>query len=260
MNLARDRKVTFAFFMGASLPTLVVFVILVAWPIGRGLPVAPQTLSSDAAQRSSEGRPLGAETIALEVQKSFLQSRLQLSQTDAVSLSVDLVDSTACLEIKGVVVRSCQVPMFTISALGQHLRRTGQVRQWLSTPFTLQQERATLPKAPIRIREAPKDTVEAALIEDEIPMEENDLTVTLSFDRNLSLAIKTSPTGGWAGWRRQIARGIGESWQRARVEIDGLMHLTSPAPEIHISLELTREDAKAIYRALPPDGRLALRM
>jgi len=261
MNLARDRKVTVVFLLGAGLPALAVFVMLVAWPVGRGLPLTgPQAVPSDTARRSSEEQSLGEQITPLEVQKAFLESRLQMSQANAVGLSVDLVDSTVCLEIKGVVVRSCRVPAFTVSALGRHLKRTGLVSQWLSTPFILQFERATLPKAPIRIREAPKDTLEAALIEDELPVEKGDLTVTMFFDRNLSMTIKPLPTGGWAGWRRQMSQLIRELLQRARAEINNLLHLTIPTPRVQISLELAQEDAKAIYRALPQDGRLALRM
>ncbi|MDZ7303793.1 MAG: hypothetical protein ONB44_16790 [candidate division KSB1 bacterium] len=208
------------------------------------------------------GRREVAEKIAsLEIDEAFWLARLQLAKKDSICLSVDLVDSIASLEVKGVTMRRCKILRHRTSGLAQRLRAQGRLHEWLSTPFILQKELATLPKAPIRIKEAPKDTIEANEAKGEVlPIEHRDVQFTLHFNRNLTLAVEQAQKSSFPGRLRKMWYQVRRILGTAIEAVVALAHLQLPQHRFLIEIELSREDAKAIYRALPQRAGLALRL
>jgi hypothetical protein len=242
-------------------PVLIVFILLVARPIGHSLPGVEQR-SDGHRYCSPQGteKDLWLRKLALEAQKAFLTSRLEMARMNGVSLSVDLVDSTACLEVKGVELRRCRVQSFSVSAVGEQLKEMGLLGQWLSTPFVLRAEYASLPKVPIRVVEAPQDTVEAESVELELPVEKGGVYVAMYFDRGLSMIIEPVSPPGWKGWHQKLTSRMRDLIESLRAEARILLGLDIPVPGVRVSIELRPEDTKAVYRALPKDGKLSLRM
>ena len=144
----------------------------------------------------------------------------------------------------------------------RRLRAKGQLLQWLDTSFTVQEEWATILKAPIRIKEAPKSAEEAEQAPpDDVPVETQDVNFTLQFDHNLTLSVKQpQPSSFSKRWQntfsdlRQTLRTTGEALR----SLFPSKNWSQDHP--WIELELSREDARAIYRALPTNAEMALRL
>jgi hypothetical protein len=221
----------------------------------------PLVADSVLAEISTERRELAKKMATLEIDQAFWQARLQLAKVDSISLSVDLVDSVASLEVKGVPMRQCKILRYRGSGVIKRLRAQGRLQPWLSTPFVLQKELATLPKAPIRIKEAPKDTIEASESKgQDLPIEHRDAEFTLHFDRSLTLVVEQAQAPSFKGRLRKIWYDLRRIFGDAGGALVALLRLQLPQHRIWIEIELSREDAKAIYRALPSRAGLALRL
>jgi hypothetical protein len=198
---------------------------------------------------------------SLQIDQAFWQARLQLAKGDSISLAVDLIDSVASLEAKGVVMRRCEILRYRSSGLTRRWRSQGRLHQWLASPFMLEKELATLPKAPIRIKEAPRDTIEASESKGEdLPIEQRDAEFTLHFDRNLSLFVEQAQAPSFRGRLREFWYNVHRTFGAAEDALVDLLLFRPPQHRIWIEIELSREDAKAIYRALPHRAGLALRL
>jgi hypothetical protein len=269
--LRQSRKAKIIFFVSLLLPLLVVFVLTVLLPVaanpfkesaGEVSKEAAEPLAdSTLAEISSERRELAQKMATLEIDQAFWQARLQLAKGDSICLAVDLLDSVATLEVKGVPMRQCKILRYRRSGVIKRLRSQGRLQPWLAEPFVLQKELATLPKAPIRIKEAPKDTIEASESKgQDLPIEQRDAEFTLHFDRNLTLVVEQAQAPSFKGRLRELWYDVRRIFGDAGDALIALLHLQLPQHRIWIEVELTREDAKAIYRALPSRAGLALRL
>lgn len=277
--LPRDRKARTIFGIAATLPPLCMLALSIVLPLLRD-PLAEFAIAGSDAPSSdvhkSDAPPRQAATDgkadsaiqqlllkkkALELEQAYLLSRLSMAASDSVALAVDLTDSTAFLEIRGVPVRRCKITRFAVSGGLQRLRLRGETVTWLSTPFVVREAAASLPKAPIRVRQAPTDTIEAKeKAEGEIPIEKRDVYFTLHFDKNLSLTVAQTQRTSAIGWLQRAQYVLARSWLTLTDDVGALVRLKRPAGRVHIRLQVSREDAKAIYRALPAQARVALRL
>ncbi|MGH7597917.1 MAG: hypothetical protein ACREOI_16330 [bacterium] len=269
--LQRSRKVQVVFFASLLIPLLIVWVSTVLLPVVANPfeetasdepkeSIVPAT-DSMFAEISTKRRELAQKMATLEIDQAFWEARLQLAKGDSISLSVDLMDSVASLEVKGVSMRHCKILRYRGSGVIKRLRAQGRLQPWLSTPFFLEKELATLPKAPIRIKEAPKDTIEASESKgQDLPIEHGDAEFTLHFDRSLTLVVEQAQPPSFKGRLREFWYDLRRIFGDAGGAIVALLHLQLPQHRIWIEIELSREDAKAIYRALPSRAGLALRL
>jgi len=269
--LRQNRKAKIIFFLSLISFPLFIFIVTVVLPVAQNPFEAAaedetfenfEALSDSTPAEIATGRlELAKKMAALEIDQAFLQTRLELSKKDSIGLVVDLIDGTANLEVKGVPVRRCKILRYRSSGLARRLRRQGRLHQWLAMPFILQEQLATLPKAPIRIKEAPKDTIEANESKGEdLPIEQRDAHFTLQFDRNLTLAVEQAQPPSFSGRLRELWYDLRRNFNEAREAVTALIYLQLPQHYLWIEIELSREDAKAIYRALPTRAGLALRL
>jgi hypothetical protein len=87
---------------------------------------------------------------------------LKQSMSDSIQLVINLKDSVAILAIKGVTIHSAKFNSIEIDPIFEYL--TNRQYLWLfGTPSEMQNLNTTIIKEPIVVREAPKDTLEAAL-------------------------------------------------------------------------------------------------
>jgi hypothetical protein len=257
---------TIALICVAVLPAMAAFVFLVALPAGR-LVHQNQTKSTSSAERPATeardpaSRQRNAEFSRLRRDEAFWNARLVLAKQEAIGLAVDIVDSVASLEIRGVPVRDCKIRGIKVSR-ALRLREDGS--DWLnrlSKPLVLQNEDATIPKEPIRVTEAPKDTIEAMKIAARpVPPDTLDVYFTFYFDGNLALTVRQFEKPTSEGSRQHTRLRLKEHYQQAKKAVMALVHSNVPQPQMRIEVAVSQEDAKAIYRALGPKAGLALRL
>lgn len=269
--LQQKRSVQAVFLGAFILFPFLILIVTVALPVAHNpfemaaaseISENPEALSdSTPAEILTDRRELAQKMAEMEIDQAFLLTRLELAKNDSIGLVIDLTDSTAKLEVKGVPIRRCKILRYRQSDLARRLRAQGRLHHWLAAPFMLQKQLATLPKAPIRIKEAPKDTIEAAESKGEdLPIEQNDAEFTLQFDRNLTLSVEQTQPPSFAGRMRKLWYDWRRNFDEAQEAVTALVHLQLPQHRMWIEIELSREDAKAIYRALPTRAALALRL
>ena len=158
-------------------------------------------------------------------------------------------------------MHQAKIHRFKISRAIKRMRSEGRLPLWLVNGFTLQKELATLPKAPIRIKEAPKDTIEANEISgEELEIETRDVHFTWHFDRQLTVLVEQVQTPTFVGRLRKTWYNLRRGFSSAGGTLLSLAQMKLPRHRLWIELELPRDDAKAIYRALPENAGLALKL
>ncbi|MGD9900889.1 MAG: hypothetical protein AB7T22_17320, partial [Calditrichaceae bacterium] len=90
---------------------------------------------------------------ALEIEENFWKNRVELAESGKLYLCIDLVDGYISLDMEGVRLRGCVIESRELSSAVDELKEQGGLKEWLSKPFTLQNEQATLPKQPILVKD-----------------------------------------------------------------------------------------------------------
>ena len=198
---------------------------------------------------------------ALEIEKAYLNNRLKLAKSsDSVYMSINLADSVIHLEIKGVEVRECPIAEIQVS---RRLKKAphDQLLGWLSGPFDLEKDISTIPKIPYVIKEAPKDTLEAqAQSARPMPVDTASVCFTLYFDRDLVVEMRQAEEP------HAVDKGLIRDYRQATQALErkeafrAIFRGKAPEQPIHILLYVNQADARAIYRGIPVNAMLALKL
>lgn len=166
----------------------------------------------------------------LKIDNLYWSNRLEMAGDESIDLLLDLVTQQLLIEIQGVTVYSSPVTYYTLSDSLLWILAADSLYVWLSTPFKLKTEWATVAKEPIQIREIrPRSTGENGLTRFRDPEAEKYVSILLGFSGNLSVSL------------RQI-----------EAAPDTLYKPESPtvSAPYHIELLIPRVSAQAIYRAI----------
>jgi len=190
-------------------------------------------------------------------EKAFLQSRIAMAQTDSIYLTLNLADSSANLEISGVVVHSAKLLNMRISKI----LRTGDefiISSMLSVPFNITGDYATIKKEPLMIKMAPKDTSEYKpdIIPDTTDYEA--VNYILDTDRGIRIYVYQIEENEFNDRSKLFSFDLND---RMRNTFNSLKKVAGfEVPEYHpfIKIQMTKSDAKIIYRAIPRNGQIAI--
>ena len=194
--------------------------------------------------------------LALLKEKSSLQSRVTLAESDSIYLAINLQDSTVNLEINGVSVHQAEIGRFAVSRILRS-QNNNVILSMLSVPMTVNRNFASIEKEPLMIKLAPRDTseYEPDIIPDTADYEP--VNYIMEMDNGTTLLVyqeeKLKPGDGMRLFLFDLRHRIRfEAVRFARI-------ITFRVPEYHpyIKLRIPRSDAKIIYRALPEHGQVA---
>ena len=190
-------------------------------------------------------------------EKAFLQSRIVMAESDSIYVTLNLADSTANLEISGVVVHKAKMKEVKTSKILLKGNENA-ILSMLATPFSISHAIATIKKEPVMIKMAPKDTSEYK--PDIMPdtsitepvnyiLEMNDgIRIYVYQDENAKLNDRISH------FTFDIKDRLRDTWSAIKSVA------VFKVPEYHpfIKIRLPRTDAKIIYRAIPKNGQIAV--
>jgi len=190
-------------------------------------------------------------------EKAFLQSRIVMAESDSIYVTLNLADSTANLEISGVVVHKAKMKEVKTSKILLKGNENA-ILSMLATPFSISHAIATIKKEPVMIKMAPKDTSEYK--PDIMPdtsitepvnyiLEMNDgIRIYVYQDENVKLNDRISH------FTFDIKDRLRDTWSAIKSVA------VFKVPEYHpfIKIRLPRTDAKIIYRAIPKNGQIAV--
>ncbi len=172
--------------------------------------------------------------IDLEIEELFWRNRVSMSRDASIDLTIDLIDSTVYLDIKGVTLRKSRISQYQISRSMVYLKWYSAYKTWLAGPFTLKQDSvSSIPKVPVFIKDLAAypldyfdDWTYFTRLENEGPVH-----YLLEYDRDLLV----------------------------RIDQDSDAVLANELPEHWLRISIPATDAKAIYRALAIPSEMTLR-
>ncbi|MBL8027717.1 MAG: hypothetical protein JNL74_14945 [Fibrobacteres bacterium] len=235
------------------LPVLIALIVTVLLPLGF------EKKSSAADKQSVKAH--GDLYYPLKADKAFLSAQLAIAAGDSIGLILDLRDSLVKMAVKGVVIHECSLSAYTVLSGYSGMVKDEFTRLLSGKPFKLKKESATIVKLPIKIKKAPKDTIEAQAKSSDAPgpLEKNDVKILYEFADGISLEIVQNEPFTFDDLYSRVAYGM-----RLRISSlkDKIKYLYGNEDEIKplvIRIHIPQNDAIAIYRATPGSLKMAFR-
>jgi hypothetical protein len=264
----RNRRIQVIFIiLVLSLP-LFLLIYGIVLPVKNYKPAPTPQLANAATDTSGVGSVSLDDAQQAEVKKiikkenerAFQQNRLSLAEKDSIYMVLDVPDSSVILEIKGVTVKRTKIMNMEISNRF-YLIPHENLLPWISEPFTLEKDLSTIPKSPIVIKQAPKDTIEAQKASSAPrPPDTTGVFYTFYFDRNLVIEVEQSnPPEADVLEKVKVYRDIKKEESYHSV-FDILKNPQQENQPMLIKLVVSDVDARAIFRAVPTKTRLILKM
>jgi len=190
-------------------------------------------------------------------EKAYLQSRIAMAGTDSIYITINLVDSTANIEISGVVVHSAKMSKIRSSKIIVK-GNENVILSLLASPFTIARSYATIKKEPVMIKMAPKDTSEYKpdIMPDTSITEPVNYILEMTDGTRLYVYQEENDKYSY-----RMSRLIFDLKDRLRNTLSSFKKIiVFNVPEYHpyIKMRLPRADAKIIYRAVPNNGQVAV--
>jgi hypothetical protein len=172
-------------------------------------------------------------------------------------MTINLSDSTANLEISGVVVHNAKMSYMKTSKILMASNENA-ILSMLAKPFSIDYALATIQKEPVMIKMAPKDTSEYK--PDIMPDTSIAEPVNYILETNQGIRIYVYQEEN-VKFNDKISRFKFDLNDRLRDSWSALKRVAVfKIPEYHpfIKIRLPRTDAKIIYRGIPKNGQIAL--
>ncbi len=240
---------------------LALFTIMSLMAPGKKLEEIRLRFSQDEAsgEKLDERMYSDSAYMALLKDRSYLQARTSMAETDSVYMTINLSDSTANLEISGVTVHSVRISSYKVSGI---LCRTDDyaISSMLAQPMNIVSDLASIKKEPLMIKMAPKDTSEFKpdIIPDTADYEP--VNYILEMDNGIRIYVYQNTDTIKADSRHlfyfDLRDRLRTTWRYAKSSV------IFRVPEYHpfIKLRMPKADAKILYRAVPRKGQVAVYM
>jgi len=196
----------------------------------------------------------------LRKREVLLHSRLELASEDSMYLVLDLINNTAILEMKGIMLHESKILESSVSN-SIKMYHTEALLNWMAEPFMLKYAASTIPKIEYVEKIAPKDTIEANKIAVEPAAAKlGDVYIVMDFDRNLRLVISQSEKPDEDG--KKIITAMRRKYQEVEVRrsIQSLVKFNRQPAMPQISIVIPKSDATIFYKALPVRPKMIIRM
>jgi len=215
----------------------------------------------DGALRSSDSADIhNIGSVDLRLRRSLSK----ITYDDSIGAVLDLPDTLLLLVCHGVVLRTCPILQYRLSPSPGYFPFDRRFRRICESILSVNAEIATIPKIPITVKKAPRDTAAAAkeMFRDTCSIPRNGIvTAELWFDSPLKIRIYerslfsiTNILFVWPVYR------LCSGWIAFSRDIVALFRGKSVPASIDISIELSHDDAAVFYRAFPMHGKLVIRI
>jgi len=195
--------------------------------------------------------------ISIRREMSFSQARMLMAESDSICLALNLSDSTAILEINGVMVHNAKISGIAISKVFEKADEYS-VSAMFATPSTIGNDYATIKKEPLMIKMAPKDTSEYK--PDILPDTTNSEAVNYMFEmeNGTRLYVYQNVGKNEGGGLNLFFFDLFDRLRNIRDNLKSIIALKVPEYHPSIRIRIAKDDAKIIYRALPKHGQIAV--
>nr|WP_321452947.1 hypothetical protein [uncultured Carboxylicivirga sp.] len=193
-------------------------------------------------------------------EKAYKESLLKMSENDSIQLVVNLEDKTVNLSIKGIFIHQTKMSYLKTDQFWSSLSIAEEVRLF-SKPLSVQSVYTTIIKEPVVIREAPKDTLEAsANAWKPDTLIQNPAYVMLHTENNFRIVLEQEENEN-------------DFMNRVKLKFLNQIRVENLKKSVHrfftfkkqeyvptIVIKLPTEDIRSIYRALPSNTLITLKI
>jgi hypothetical protein len=198
---------------------------------------------------------MDSDYLNLLKEKAFLQSKVVMAESDSIYLTLNLEDSTANIEICGVIVHTAKMKSVKISKI---LLNGNETLSMMSTPFIISNAIATIKKVPIMIKMAPKDTSEYKpdIMPDTSIAEP--VNYILEMKDGIRIYVYQEESIKFADRLNQFEFDLNDRIKDTWSALKSISVFKVPEYHPFIKIKLLRMDAKIIYRSIPKNSQIAI--
>lgn len=191
--------------------------------------------------------------------KTFLEARIALAGDDSIAMTLDFRDSLVRLETKGVVLRQIKFNDAEISRFYRALKPMAYAAVF-SSPMKITEIEGSIVKEPIQVKKAPRDSTEAAqnvakLDTGKVEFVEWHLQLDSTFVVSFVQSERSFGMTDWPTLKYRLRR----HYQNLKETHHNLIRFRLPVYHPEVTLFIPASEAKSFYRALPPNGKVALK-
>lgn len=256
-------KKTIWFRVAGSLLGLVLLLWLIALaiaPANRMKQLKNQLASDTVFNQHFDSSYFDPDLATLVKEKAFKEALLQLSEDDSIQMVLNLSDSTLSLSIKGVILHQTPIEIRSVDKLLERLPLNLEVKLF-SAPLEVLAQYATIVKEPVVVRDAPKDTLEAAQTAwQPDTLVQSPAYVAFSLEHQIAVIMEQDNRTAHPDSRVRTHFYSHLWYGKLRSSLDHFIHLQQQdyCPEICIILPV--DDLRAIYRALPGKPYMVIKL
>ena len=197
-----------------------------------------------------------ADTVSARLLKTvgFKKALLEMSTTDSIGLIVNLPDSLVQLSLKGVIIHSSKTTFLKSDPL---LNRLDPLVQYLlfSQPLKVNRHFATIIKEPVVVRKAPKDTTEARLNAwKPDTLIQKPAFLELEIQSGIRIVFSQNEKNTLKNWFVENLFHLKRKLRQTGLNIRELIRFNWSGYVPEIRIELSADELRSVYRALPERG------
>lgn len=194
-------------------------------------------------------------------EEASLLAKMEMIRNDSICMNLDLKDSTVSLVVQGVEIYNSKITSYKTSNLFSKIDPI-ITSLYFSWPFKVIDYSSSIPKIPVIIRKAPKDTIEAAALPEPGQLEESQHFVAfqIKLDRKLELNFEQDSISDKIN-KKTIRYYFHKQKKVKKKAIRAALIRAGPMdykPEINVKLD--RNAALVIFRAIPEYADVAIRL
>jgi len=202
-----------------------------------------------------------SQFISISRRVAFVGARSRMASGDSIGMVVNLSDSLITLEINGVVLRQVPVKSYQIPGSIEGIEDYPLTR-FLGEPASIATSTATIPKEPLMVKIAPRDTIEALAL----PVITPDTTgidpvfFRLILSNGIELSVLQDITDDVPAQKELKKFTRKQSVRNATEGIRQVLKFKVPHYVPEIVIVVAKDDARVIYRAIPERGMVVLQL
>lgn len=193
-------------------------------------------------------------------EKAFKEALLKQSESDSIQLVINLTDSLTALSIKGVSIHQTKIRGISRDKLLENLPFMYEIKL-LSQPLPVRSHYATIVKEPVVVRHAPRDTLEAALNAwQPDTLIQNPAFVSFRTEHGLQIIFEQDKNeqfrDRWKKWTFYNHLRTSKAFHA----VTDFLTFTKMEYQPTLTLKIPVDDLRALYRALPENTLIVLKL
>lgn len=189
--------------------------------------------------------------VPLSRERSFREALITLSEWDSIQPVIDIRDSTIQLTIHGVTIHRSKMEVVRVDPFLRRLPQREYTRLF-TAPVRILDQRATIVKEPVVIREAPRDTIEAVLnAYKPDTLVQRPAFLELELEHGIRIIMEQNDPPRFRDRHVRFWFRFGILARHATGNLTRTLCLRSPGYSPRIVVRLPANQLRAIYRALP---------